>query len=126
MARVLHSGDPRGDDYREAEKAVRDIRSRLVHIRGELHDLGKIEASFPHDRLCDNVAGSLTLALIALFQFIDGDRSFSTRADKIDALWADVAANPDRYTIKDGATWDWRPSGIFRRGGALPKEMGHA
>lgn len=117
VRRVLHSGDPRGDDWREAQKWIGNIRSRLSHIRGELEDLGRIEAQFPHDRLCGDVAGTLTLALIALHQLEDGARSFDMRAARADELWADVAANPDHYVIKDGRSWDWRPLGIFKRGG---------
>lgn len=122
--RVLRSGDPKGDDFRNAHEWVRDIRSLLVGIRGELEDIGKIEASFPHDRLCNKVAGSLTLALIALHRLVEGDRSFVARANNSDGLWADVAANPSRYIIEDGSTWDWRPNGIFvrrdRRAGGSP------
>ncbi len=118
MARVLHSGDPRGDDYREAQKWVKDIRSRLSHIRGELEDIGRIEAYLPHDRMADKVAGSLTLAIIALYQLEHGEGSFEARAERSDALWADVAANPDAFVIKDGKTWEWRALNIFKRGGA--------
>lgn len=120
VRRVLHSGDPRADDLRAAGEWVAEIRSRLVHIRGELEDIGRIEASFPHDRMCDKVAGSLTLAISALHQFVDGgERSFENRAVRTDELWADVAANPDAYVIEDGSTWDWRPRGIFKRGGRV-------
>jgi hypothetical protein len=117
VRRVLRSGDPRGDDYRAAQEWVVDIRSRLAHIRGELEDVGRIETMLPHDRLCDKVAGSLTLALIALHQLEQGDRSLGTRAARVDELWADVAANPDAYKIEDGESWPWRPFGIFKRGG---------
>lgn len=117
--RVLNSGDPRGDDYRNAEEWVEDIRSRLSHIRGELEDIGRIEAMMEHDRLCKNVAGSLTLALIALYRFCDDSdtRSFSARADHADELWADVRRNPVKYVIQDGESWDWRPLDIYKRGG---------
>src|SRR4051812_29137374 len=70
VTRVLHSGNPRGEDYRAAEKAIKDIRERLSHIRGELEDLGRIEASLPHDRRCNDIAGTLTLTLIVLYQFL--------------------------------------------------------
>lgn len=117
VRRVLHSGDPRGDDYRDAEAWIRDIRSRLVHIRGELEDVARIEASFPHDSLCAKVAGATTLSILALYQLLEGDRSFSHRADLADKLWEDARADPDGYIIEDGATWKWRPSNIFKRGG---------
>lgn len=117
VTRILQSGDPRGEDYRAAQEWVVEIRSRLSHIRGELEDIGRIEAYFTHDRLCDDVAGSLSLALIALYGLVEGERSFKARAERVDALWADVAAKPDDYTIRDGRSWDWRPLGIFKRGG---------
>lgn len=117
VRRILHSGDPRGDDFRDAAKWAKDIRSRLVHLRGELEDLGRIEATLRHDRMCDNVAGSLTLALVALYGLVEGERSFAARAERSDALWADVAADPDAFVIKDERSWDWRPLGIFKRGG---------
>lgn len=108
MTRILHSGDPRGPDYRAAAEKVSDIRSRLSQIRRELNDLGKIEAMFPHDRLCDDVAGTMSLALIALYSLLDGRRSFEDRADTLDELWDDVAKNPKNYRIEDGQTWDWQ------------------
>lgn len=115
IRRILHSRDPRGEDYRNAQEWVEEIRSRLGHIRGELHDIGRIEASFPHDRLCDEVAGSLSLAIIALHRLVEGERSFNHRADKVDELWEAVAALPEDYLIKDDSSWDWRPWGIFKR-----------
>lgn len=126
--RVLRSGDPRGDDYREAEAWVRNIRSRLSHIRGELRDIGRIEAISEHDRTCEDVAGALTLALVSLHRLVDGERSLGLRAERQDALWADVEANPDAYVIEEGTTmakrgqkadqpWEWKPLGIFKRGG---------
>ena len=115
IRRVLKSGDPRGTDLREAQDWLEDIRSRLSHIRGELEDIGRIEAYMPHDRMADKVAGTLTLALIALHQLVDGDRSFEVRAEGSDKLWADVAANPEAYAIEDGESWKWRPLGIFKR-----------
>lgn len=118
VRRVLKSGNPRGDDYRDAEKWIEDIRSRLSHIRGELEDVGRIETMMEHDRLCNKVAGSLTLALIALHSLCDnGERSFSSKANHSDELWADVRRNPDRYVIEDGESWEWRPWNIFKRGG---------
>lgn len=118
VRRVLREGDPRGDDYRNADVWVRDIRSRLSHIRGELEDIGRIEASFEHDRTCNDVAGALTLALVSLHRLVDGsDRSFTSRAARSDALWADVRANPDNYVIEEGSSWKWRPWGIFKQGG---------
>lgn len=128
VRRVLKSGDPRGDDYREAQAWVNDIRSRLVQIRGELHDVGRIEAISKHDRTCEDVAGALTLAIRSLYDLLDGERSFAARAEREDALWADVAVNPDAYVIEDGTTlarrgqkseqpWEWKPLGIFKRGG---------
>lgn len=126
--RILKAGDPRGDDYREAEAWVKDIRSRLVHIRGELHDVGRIEAISERDRTCEDVAGALTLAIRSLYDLLDGERSFGASAERLDALWADVEANPDAYVIEEGTTmakrgqksdqpWEWKPWGIFKRGG---------
>lgn len=119
MTRILQSGDPRGEDYRAAQEWVDDVRGRLVDIRGELEDIGRIEAYFTHDRRCNDVAGSLTLALIALHGLVEGERSFKAKADRVDALWADVAANPDDYRVDDGRSWEWRPLGIFKRGGRV-------
>lgn len=121
MTRVLHSGDPRGEDYRATQEWTVDIRSRLSHIRGELEDIGRIQSMFPHDRLPDRVAGTLTLCLMALYELVEGPRSFAATADRLDELWADVARNPKSYTIRDGETWEWRPWGIFKRGGPEPK-----
>lgn len=115
VRRVLRSGDPRDTDYLDAQDWIKSIRSRLVSIRGELEDIGKIEAMFEHDRRCNDVAGTMSLALIALHTLIDGDRSFAYRAERSRALWEDVAANPDNYVIKDEESWDWRPLGIFKR-----------
>lgn len=115
--RALRSGDPRGDDLREAQGWVKEIRSRLVHIRGELEDIGRIEAVSPHDSTCVNVAGALTLAISALYSLTNGERSFKDRAERTDELWADVAANPDDYEVRDGSTWKWQPWGIYKRGG---------
>lgn len=117
VRRVLKSGDPRDTDYLEAQEWIKDLRSRLSHIRGELEDVGRVEAMFEHDRRCNDVAGAMTLALIALNGLISGDRSFATTAERKRALWEDVAANPDDYVIEDGESWDWRPLGIFKRGG---------
>lgn len=117
VCRVLKDGDPKGDDLREAQQWVEDIRSRLVEIRGELEDIARIEAYFPHDSLCGKVAGSMTLALIALHKLVDGESSFATRAERSDELWADAAENPDAYVIEDGETWGWRPWGIYKKGG---------
>jgi hypothetical protein len=123
VRRILYSSHPTGDDLRDAEAWVRDVRSRLSHIRGELEDIGRIESASRHDSLCNKVAGSLTLALIALHGLMDdGDRSFGERAKRLDALWEDVRANPDNYVIQDAEReerfrWKWRPLGIFERGG---------
>lgn len=117
IRRVLHSGDPRGADYLAAEEWAIDIRSRLVQLRGELEDLGRIEARFEHDRLCGKVAGSLTLAIIALHSLQDGERSFGVKGKRADALWAEAARDPDAHKIVDGTSWDWRALGIFKRGG---------
>lgn len=128
VRRVLKEDDPRGDDYREAADWVEDIRSRLSHIRGELEDIGRIEAVSEHDRSCNNVAGSLTLAIRSLYDLVQGERSFRARAERLDELWADVEANPDAYVIEPGTTiakrgqaeeqpWEWKPWGIFKRGG---------
>lgn len=113
--RVIHSGDPRSTDHLAAREWIQDIRSRLSHIRGELEDIGRLEATFPHDRMCDKVAGSLTLALIALYPLAEGERSFAARAERSDELWAEIAADPDAFIVKDGASWDWRPRRIFKR-----------
>lgn len=118
MTRILRSGDPRGDDYREAQEWAKNIRSRLVHMRGELEDLGRIEAYLQHDRLCDKIAGSLTLAIIALHSLTEGERSFTAKAERADALWADVARDPASYRVDEGRSWDWRALNIFKRGGA--------
>lgn len=128
VRRVLRDGDPRGDDYRDAGEWVEDIRSRLSHIRGELEDVGRIEAVSEHDRTCKDVAGSLTLAISSLYRLVEGERSFGRRAERVDALWADVRNDPDAYVIEPGTTlakrgqaadqpWEWRPWGIFKRGG---------
>lgn len=128
VRRVLRDGDPRGDDYRDAGEWVEDIRSRLSHIRGELEDVGRIEAVSEHDRSCKDVAGALTLAISSLYRLVEGERSFGRRAERVDALWADVRADPDAYVIEPGTTlakrgqeadqpWEWRPWGIFKRGG---------
>lgn len=117
VQRILRSGDPRGDDLRNAGEWVAEIRSRLSHIRGEIEDVGRIESAYRDDRVCEKVAGTLTLCLSALYGLEHGERSFEARAERADALWADVATNPDAYKIEDGSTWDWRPWGIFKRGG---------
>jgi hypothetical protein len=128
IRRVLREGDPRGADYRDAAEWVEDIRNRLAHIRGELEDIGRIEAISEHDRSCKDVAGALTLAISSLHRLVEGERSFRRRAEQVDALWADVAADPDGFVIEPGTTlakrgqaveqpWEWRPLGIFERGG---------
>ena len=123
MSRVLYSSHPTGDDLRDAEEWVRDVRSRLSHIRGELKDIGRIEASLRHDSLCDKASSSITLILIALHGLMDDSgRSFGERAKRVDALWEDVRANPGGYVIEDAERedrfrWDWRPLNIFKRGG---------
>lgn len=116
--RVLRADDPRGDDYRNAEAWVRDIRSRLAHIRGELEDIGRIESWLEHDRLCNDAAGTVTLLLIALHSLLEGERAFHVRAASLDALWADVESNPANYVIEAGESWPWKPRGIYKRGGA--------
>lgn len=118
IRRVLYSGQPRGVDYRNAQAWVNDIRSRLGHIRGELEDVGRIEALFRHDRRCNDVAGALSLAIIALHVLVEGERSFEARAERVDELWERAAARPDDFVIREGdGDWEWRPLGIFERGG---------
>lgn len=122
--RVLKAGDPKGDDYRDAMLWIADIRSRLAHIRGELGDAGKLEAISERDRIATNAQGGLTLVIRALH---DTQQKLKDSATRVDELWADVEANPDAYVIEDGVTlakrgqkaeqeWDWKPSGIFKRG----------
>lgn len=126
--RVLHADDPKGSDYRDAAEWVEDIRSRLAHIRGELEDIGRIEAISEHDRSCNDAAGALSLVIRSLYDLVEGRRSFKARAEHVDALWAAVEADPDGYVIEPGTTlakrgqkedqpWEWRPWGIFKRGG---------
>lgn len=113
--RVLHAGDPRAEDFEAALERVTNIRSRLTQIRGELEDLGRIESSLESDRMATAVAGTLTLAISYLYGLQKGDRSFGRRAERSRELWCDVAANPASYVIKEGRTWDWRPSRVLGR-----------
>lgn len=117
VRRVLSSDEPRGDDLREAEAWIREVRSRLVHIRGELEDIGRIEARFPPDSLCRMASGTLTLVLIAIHQLVEGERSFGARAKREDDLWAQADADPDGFVVREGTDWDWRPLAIYPRGG---------
>lgn len=102
VRRVVYEDDPREADYLAALNEVREIRTELSHLRSRLRDLSKVETPMWSDSLSVEVAGTMTLAIIALHTLEIGDRSFAQKARRSRELWADVGANPDDYVVKEG------------------------
>jgi hypothetical protein len=63
---------------------------------------GVDKGSLPSDSLSGAAAGALDCTIIALYELVEGERSFRRRAQLAKGLWEDVCRNPDNYSIEDG------------------------
>lgn len=110
FGRVIYEDSPREADYLAAQAEMKAIRSELSRLRSRLRDLSGIETALPHDSLTLEAAGAMSLAIIALYTLVDGDRSFLASAERSRLLWEDIEANPERYVLRptDEKRRPWR------------------
>lgn len=106
VRRVLYADDPRKKDYLAARDEVHAIRMELSRLRHRLRELARTEALFWFDASANDAAGALSLVIVSLHRLEEGDRSFTSRAERAGALWADVEARPDAYLIEPGTSRD--------------------
>lgn len=107
VRRVLYKGDPSADDLLAARAEVEAIRRELGNLRGRLQAVGRVETGFWFDSTANAAAGSLTMAVMALYSLCDGERDdLKHRAERVRDLWADAASNPDFYAIEEGKSRD--------------------
>lgn len=104
VRRILREDSPRAEDYERADAEVRAIRSELSALRHRLRELARVETELWFDATCNDAAGALSTAIVALYRLEDAsdDHSFTKKAERSRTLWADVEANPEHYVIEAG------------------------
>lgn len=102
VRRILYKGDPSEADYRAACAEAETIRSELAGLRRRLSTLGRTETEFWFDSIAIEAAGTLSLVISGLYTLVNGERSLDARADRVRDLWADAAARPHAYEIREG------------------------
>jgi hypothetical protein len=103
VRRVLYKGDPSADDLFAARAEIESIRDEMSRLRGRLKAVGRVETGFWFDSVANAAAGSLTMAVMALYSLCDGGQhDLKHRANRLRDLWADAEAHPDAYAIKEG------------------------
>jgi hypothetical protein len=112
VRRILHAGDPHEPDFLHAHAEVEEIRSALGDLRARLREVARVETDAWFDSVANDVAGSLSTAIMALYSLVEGDRSLKRSAENSRLLWKDVAARPEFYIVKPGTSRKngWRPS----------------
>lgn len=97
---VIYEDSAIEDRYIAADQEVREIRNAISGLRHRLEDLERDIGG----RTAGDVAGSLTTALMALYELENPDdaRSFVRRAEGVRKMWDDLYANPTKYVLRAG------------------------